>query len=63
LDYLLTNTFFRIDNEDKLREKVQEALAVYNEYVKNTGEGDADGEGANPDEATKEAADTEATKA
>ena len=25
----------RIDNEDKLREKVDEALSVYNEYVGN----------------------------
>ena len=26
-----------IDNEDKLREKVEEALTVYDEYVKNAG--------------------------
>ena len=28
----------RIDNDDKLREKVDEALNVYDEYVKNAGE-------------------------
>ena len=27
----------RIDNDDKLREKVDEALTVYDEYVKNAG--------------------------
>jgi len=26
----------RIDNEDKLREKVNEALAVYDDYLKNS---------------------------
>ena len=31
-----------IDNGDKLSEKVQEALAVYNEYVKNSGDDDDD---------------------
>ena len=28
----------RIDNDDKLREKVDEALTVYDEYVRNAGE-------------------------
>lgn len=38
----------RIDNDDKLREKVDEALNVYDEYVKNAGEqssGDQEAEG------------------
>jgi len=30
--------FGLIDNDDKLREKVDEALTVYDEYVKNAGE-------------------------
>ena len=33
----------RIDDDDKLREKVDEALTVYDEYVKNKG-GDAAGQ-------------------
>lgn len=41
----------RIDNEEKLREKVDEAMNVYDEYVKNAGgeaedEGEAKAEGA-----------------
>jgi polyadenylate-binding protein len=32
-------TLGRIDNDDKLREKVDEALTVYDEYVKTAGEG------------------------
>ena len=40
----LTNNA-RIDNDDKLREKVEEALTVYDEYVKNAGEGAQEAEG------------------
>ena len=37
---------FRIDNNEKLREKVDEALAVFNDYVKNQGaDGSAPQEG------------------
>ena len=43
----------RIDNGDKLSEKVQEALAVYDEYVKNSGGEVQDGDG-NADDAGKE---------
>lgn len=58
---MLTN--IRIDNDDKLREKVQEALAVYDEYVKNAG-GEPQEPDGNPDEAGKEAeAEPEAAKA
>ena len=46
-------TQLRIDNDDKLREKVDEALTVYDEYVKNAGDGvtgnqEAEGEGEKP---------------
>lgn len=47
-------TDFRIDNDDKLREKVQEALAVYDEYVKSSGEEPTEPDG-NVEEAGKEA--------
>ncbi|KAI9838371.1 MAG: Protein phosphatase PP2A regulatory subunit B [Sarea resinae] len=53
-----------IDDESALRAKVDEALAVYDEYVKTKGDGDASGapaaEGAKPTEAKEdEAAATE----
>lgn len=40
-------TFSSTQNEDALREKVQEALTVYDEYLKNhSGMGGGEGEGA-----------------
>ena len=59
--YASTVTDFRIDNDDKLREKVQEALAVYDEYVKNSGEEPQEPDG-NTEEAGKEG-ELEAVKA
>jgi polyadenylate-binding protein len=35
---------YSIDNEEKLREKVDEAMNVYDEYVKNSGEGASEGD-------------------
>lgn len=37
-----------LDNDERLREKVDEAMAVYDEYVKNSG-GDAEMEGEQKD--------------
>lgn len=51
----------RIDDDDKLREKVDEALNVYDEYVKNKGDdvvGQTDGE-AKPEELTADARSAE----
>lgn len=50
-------TFYRVDDDDKLRDKVQDALAVYNEYLKtaprqgevNQSEGTQSDEPANHD--------------
>lgn len=42
----------RIDNEDKLREKVDEAMNVYDEYVKNSSDAndvDLKGEDTSPE--------------
>ena len=52
----------RIDDDAALRAKVDEALTVYDEYIKNKGEG----ESAEPPAAAKEAAkegEAEETKA
>lgn len=52
----------RLDDEDALRAKVDEALSVYDEYMKNKGgEGEA-GEAGKPKEADKEGS-AEETKA
>lgn len=51
----------RIDDDDKLREKVDEALNVYDEYVKNKGDdmaGQTDGE-AKPQEPAADAGSEE----
>ena len=34
-DVLFANYVDRVDDDEKLREKVNEAMAVYDEYVKN----------------------------
>ena len=57
----------RLEEEDALRAKVDEALSVYDEYMKNKGEPEAPAaaaaaEPAKPEEAEKEAA-AEETKA
>ena len=49
----------RLDDEESLRAKVDEALSVYDEYMKNKGtEGETAGE-AKPQEAAKEASSEE----
>lgn len=49
----------RLDDEDALRAKVDEALNVYDEYMKNKGtEGEAPAE-SKPQEAAKEASSEE----
>lgn len=50
--------FFRLDDEEALRGKVDEALNVYDEYMKNKG---TEGEATEPkaQEAPKETADEE----
>lgn len=49
----------RLDDEDALRAKVDEALNVYDEYMKNKGtEGEAPAE-PKPEEAAKEASSEE----
>lgn len=50
----LTNEYLRIDNDDALKAKVDEAMGVYQEYVKAQG-----GEGAEGAEAPKEEAKAE----
>lgn len=37
----LANFFFRTSDDDALRAKVDEAMAVYNEYVKNSQQDEA----------------------
>ena len=54
----LTLTFNRIEDDTALRAKVDEALNVYDEYVKNKG-GEGEGEGG---EAAKEAKEDEKTE-
>lgn len=44
---------YRLDDEEALRGKVDEALNVYDEYMKNKGDGEATE--AKPQEAAKEA--------
>jgi polyadenylate-binding protein len=44
---------FRLDDEEALRGKVDEALNVYDEYMKNKGDGEATE--VKPQEAAKEA--------
>ena len=41
--------FIRIENEEKLKEKVNEALTVFNEYVKTQGDG-AGPDGGKPED-------------
>ena len=54
------NSSFRIDDEAALRAKVEEALNVYDEYMKNKGgEGEASGDGAKLKEVAKEGATEE----
>lgn len=43
---------FRLDDEEALRGKVDEALNVYDEYMKNKGDGETE---PKPQEAAKEA--------
>ncbi|KAH8428029.1 polyadenylate-binding protein [Aspergillus melleus] len=43
-----------LEDEEALRAKVDEALSVYDEYMKNKGEGEQTGEAAKPKEAAKE---------
>jgi hypothetical protein len=45
----------RIDNDDKLREKVDEAMTVYDDYVKKSGVNPAEVNGEAAEEPTKEA--------
>lgn len=54
--FLLTISFpRRLEDEEALRAKVDEALSVYDEYMKNKGaEGEQTGEAAKPKEAAKE---------
>lgn len=44
----------RLDDEEALRAKVDEAMTVYDEYMKNKGDGEAPAEPAKPKEAAKE---------
>lgn len=61
LNPALTNTSSRIDDEAALRAKVDEALKVYDEYMKNKGaESEATGDSAKPKEAATEGAAEEA---
>lgn len=46
---------YSVDDDAQLRAKVDEAMAVYDEYVK-TNQGPADGEGAAKEEKTEEKA-------
>lgn len=47
-----------LDDDEALRAKVDEALSVYDEYMKNKGDGEATAE-AKPKEAAKEASTEE----
>lgn len=40
--YQDTNEFYRIEDESALRAKVDEAMSVYNDYVKTQGDGEAE---------------------
>lgn len=44
------NVFSSLEDEDALRAKVDEALSVYDEYMKNKGESEAPTESAKPKE-------------
>ena len=53
----LTNNPFSIEDDASLRAKVDEALTVYDEYVKNRGEGEGEtGETKEGDEKAEEKA-------
>jgi hypothetical protein len=57
--HVLTSFFSSLDDEEALRAKVDEALSVYDEYMKNKGEGEAPAEPAKPKEDTAETATEE----
>lgn len=58
-------TLVSIDNDDKLREKVDEAMTVYDDYVKNSGEGQSNQQETegNAEEGGETKAEPEAQKA
>lgn len=53
------NVFSSLEDEEALRAKVDEALSVYDEYMKNKGEGEAPAESAKPKEDAAETATEE----
>jgi hypothetical protein len=56
----IANDFFSsLEDEEALRAKVDEALSVYDEYMKNKGEGEAPAESAKPKEDAAETATEE----
>lgn len=57
--YRLLTNFTRLDDDEALRAKVDEAMSVYDEYMKNKGpEGEAPAE-AKPNEEPKETSSEE----